>query len=148
MRKTFAALWRIAKGLPLALISPVLLLFAILGLAACDLLCRLRPRRALAPSSKPDTRSASVVIPNWNGIDLLRKYLPSVIAAAEQCPGSEVIVVDNGSTDGSAPFLLENYPQVRLIALDENLGFGGGSNQGFHHAKRDIVVLLNSDMRV
>jgi GT2 family glycosyltransferase/glycosyltransferase involved in cell wall biosynthesis len=148
MRGALAALWRILTGLPLAIISPVLLLLAIIGLALCDLFCRLRPRRSLASSTKPDTRSASIVIPNWNGIDLLKKYLPSVIAAADQCPGSEVIVVDNGSTDGSAPFLAENYPQVRLIALNENLGFGGGSNEGFQHAKRDIVVLLNSDMRV
>ena len=57
-------------------------------------------------------------------------------------------MVDNGSTDGSAQFILENHPQVRLIALEENLGFGGGSNEGFRHARHDIVVLLNSDMRV
>ncbi len=59
-----------------------------------------------------------------------------------------MIVVDNGSTDGSAEFVLERFPTVRLIALDKNLGFGGGSNTGFEHARHDVVVLLNSDMRV
>jgi GT2 family glycosyltransferase/glycosyltransferase involved in cell wall biosynthesis len=140
--------WRIVKGVPLAVISPVLLAAAAISLLLCDLFCRIRPRKPLPPSTKPDTRSASIVIPNWNGRELLDRYLPSVMAAAKHCPGSEVIVVDNGSTDGSPEFVLENYPQVRLVALPDNLGFGGGSNEGFQHAKRDIVVLLNSDMRV
>jgi O-antigen biosynthesis protein len=140
--------WRILIGLPLAILSPILLLLSAIALLLCDLFCLIRPHRAPAATTKPDTRSASIVIPNWNGRDLLQKYLPSVLAAADRCPHSEVIVVDNGSTDGSAQYILENHPQVRLIALPENLGFGGGSNEGFQHAKRDIVVLLNSDMRV
>ncbi len=57
-------------------------------------------------------------------------------------------MVDNGSTDGSAQWITENYPAVRVLALPENLGFGGGSNAGFRAAKNDVVVLLNSDMRV
>jgi GT2 family glycosyltransferase/glycosyltransferase involved in cell wall biosynthesis len=144
--------WRIVKGLPLALISPILLIAAAISLFLCDVVCgvvfRVRPRRALPSAAKPDTRAATIVIPNWNGRDLLKKYLPLLIAAVERCPGSEVMVVDNGSTDGSAQFILENHPQVRVIALPENRGFGGGSNEGFRHARHDIVVLLNSDMRV
>jgi GT2 family glycosyltransferase/glycosyltransferase involved in cell wall biosynthesis len=96
----------------------------------------------------PDTNAASIVIPNWNGRDLLEKYLPSVVASVAVHPESEVIVVDNGSTDGSAEFVRQRFPEVRLIALDQNLGFGGGSNAGFRAARHDIVVLLNSDMRV
>ena len=56
--------------------------------------------------------------------------------------------MDNGSEDGSAQFLRERFPQVRVLAQEHNLGFGGGSNAGFQAARNDIVVLLNSDMRV
>ncbi|HTW63280.1 MAG TPA: glycosyltransferase, partial [Bryobacteraceae bacterium] len=105
-------------------------------------------RKTLAPSRRPDNSSASVVIPNWNGRDLLEKYVPSVIAALSGNPENEIIVVDNGSEDGSADFLRERFPEVRVLALERNLGFGGGSNEGFRAANNDIVVLLNSDMRV
>ena len=88
------------------------------------------------------------MIPNWNGRDLLEKYLPSVAAALAGNPDNEIIVVDNGSTDQSAEYVRTQFPQLRLLALETNLGFGGGSNHGFEHAKNDIVVLLNSDMRV
>jgi GT2 family glycosyltransferase len=98
--------------------------------------------------SKPATRAATVVIPNWNGRDLLEKYLPSVIAALSGNSDNEIIVVDNASADGSADFVRERFPAVRVLALDRNHGFGGGSNAGFKAARNDIVVLLNSDMRV
>jgi GT2 family glycosyltransferase len=142
------ALWRVLKDLPLAIISPLLLAIAVISLACCDLIARLCPRRPFAPDTSPNTTSASIVIPNWNGRDLLEKYLPSVIAAAQRLAGSEVIVVDNGSTDSSATFVAEWFPDVRIVALPRNLGFGGGSNAGFRAAANDIVVLLNSDMRV
>lgn len=148
MRRFLRGVWRILKGLPLAIVSPLMVILAAVSLLLCDLYCRLRGERTLPADTKPDTRAASIVIPNWNGRDLLAKYLPSVLAAAEQRRGSEVIVVDNGSTDGSAQFVLENYPNVRLVSLAENLGFGGGSNAGFEIARHDVVVLLNSDMRV
>jgi GT2 family glycosyltransferase/glycosyltransferase involved in cell wall biosynthesis len=70
------------------------------------------------------------------------------MASIENHPDSEVIVVDNGSTDGSVAFVEETFPEVRLLPLKQNLGFGGGSNAGFRAAQNDIVVLLNSDMRV
>ena len=89
-----------------------------------------------------------MVIPNWNGKDLLEKYLPSVVAALAGNPENEIVVVDNGSTDGSADFVRAAFPQVKLVALPANLGFGGGSNAGFRAARNDVVVLLNSDMRV
>ena len=64
---------------------------------------------------RPDTprpdASASVVIPNWNGRDLLEKYLPSVRAALAGNPDNEIVVVDNGSTDGSAEWLRESFPR-------------------------------------
>jgi len=121
---------------------------AALGLALTDLFIRLAPRGKRAPETQAQAASAAIVIPNWNGRDLLERYLPTVVAAAERVPGSEVIVVDNGSTDGSAAFVEERFPQVRVVALDRNLGFGGGSNAGFRAARHDVVVLINSDMRV
>jgi O-antigen biosynthesis protein len=142
------AFWRILSGLPLAILSPFLLLIAAMGLAVTDLFARWAPRRKLNQDTRPVTSAATIVIPNWNGRDLLEKYLPSVVAAAERVPGSEVIVVDNGSSDGSASFIDERFPQIRVVALETNLGFGGGSNAGFSAARHDVVVLLNSDMRV
>jgi GT2 family glycosyltransferase/glycosyltransferase involved in cell wall biosynthesis len=136
---------RLLRALPLLLLSPFLLAASFAALLLAQLF---GPRRTLTPAKAPRTNAASVVIPNWNGRDLLEKYLPSVIEALAGNPANEVVVVDNGSTDGSADFLREHFPGVTLVALPENLGFGGGSNAGFRAAKNDIVVLLNSDMRV
>ncbi len=138
---------RILRGFIPFLISPVLLLFTAVSLAVCDLVSVTR-RRTPPQDTAPDTTAASIVIPNWNGRDLLLKYLPSVIAAVEEVPGSEILVVDNGSDDGSAEFIRHQFPQVTVVPLEKNLGFGGGSNAGFRAARHDVVVLLNSDMRV
>jgi len=148
MKRFLAGVWTLLRGLPLALLTPVLLVLAALAMFLCDLLCWLRPRTRLPIDTAPDARAASVVIPNWNGRNLLEKYLPSVIAALSGSARNEIIVVDNGSDDGSAQFVREHFPQVRLVALERNLGFGGGSNAGFQAARNDIVVLLNNDMRV
>jgi O-antigen biosynthesis protein len=144
-----AFLKRVLRALPLLLISPFLVLIAALALAATDLLAKWqrRPLEAVQPAAAPPA-SASVVIPNWNGRDLLEKYLPSVIEAMAGHPDNEIIVVDNGSSDDSVAFVRANFPQVRLLVLPANLGFGGGSNAGFRAARNRIVVLLNSDMRV
>ena len=142
------ALRRVLRQLPMLLLSPFLILIELVALFGTDLLWKLFGRKALEPDVKARNESASVVIPNWNGKDLLEKYLPSVIAAMAGHPANEVIVVDNGSSDGSAEFVRARFPGVKLVALAENLGFGGGSNRGFREAGNDIVVLLNSDMRV
>lgn len=141
-------LLRLLKQLPLALLSLIYVPLSWAALSLADLAFAVFGRRRLDPGTRPDTRAASVVIPNWNGRDLLEKYLPSVVEAMSGNPANEIIVVDNGSTDGSADYLRQHFPQVTLLALPENLGFGGGSNAGFRAAKNDIVVLLNSDMRV
>jgi len=148
VKKIAAVLLRLLRVLPLILISPLLVLVPLAGLALADLAWLIAGKRKRVPrDQKPRTRPASIVIPNWNGRDLLEKYLPHVIEALRGNPANEVIVVENGSTDGSAEFLRERFPSVRVVALPENLGFGGGSNAGFRAAKNDIVVLLNSDMR-
>ena len=139
----------------LLLISPFMLLAAVLSLALTDLLWRLSgagskgyPLGPAASKAAPLPTSATVVIPNWNGRDLLERYLPSVVAALSDNPENEIIVVDNASEDGSADFIRRAFPQVNLLPLPENRGFGGGSNAGFRAARNEIVVLLNSDMQV
>ncbi len=142
------ALWRLLRSLPLILLTPILAGVPLLSFLTLDLLARLFRLRPHHLQSRPSTRAASVVIPNWNGRDLLEKYLASVVEALSANPDNEVIVVDNGSTDGSVEFLKQHFPSVRTLALPQNRGFGGGSNAGFRAARNDIVVLLNSDMRV
>ena len=135
----------------LLVISPLMLLAAVLSLALTDLLWRLcgaGSQPAAASQAAPLPSAATVVIPNWNGRDLLERYLPSVIAALSHNPENEIIVVDNGSADGSAEFVRRAFPDVKVLALERNLGFGGGSNAGFRAARNDFVVLLNSDMQV
>jgi GT2 family glycosyltransferase/glycosyltransferase involved in cell wall biosynthesis len=145
MRNTLA---RLIVQLPLALLSVVFLPLSWLALLLTDAAWKLAGRSRPRNDSLPRRQSASVVIPNWNGRDLLEKYLPPLILAMRGHPENEIIVVDNGSTDGSAELVRARFPEVRLLALPENLGFGGGSNAGFRAARNDIVVLLNSDMRV
>ncbi len=134
--------------LPLLILSPLLILIPMAAVAISDFLWSLFGRRRIVRDTMPDRASASVVIPNWNGRDLLEKYLPSVVKAMENNSANEIIVVDNASSDGSVDLLKQRFPSVRVIELSENLGFGGGSNVGFSAARNDIVVLLNSDMRV
>ncbi len=143
-----ASLLRFLRAMPLLILTPFALTIGAAGLALADLAWLIGGRRAKPADARPDTRAASIVVPNWNGRDLLERFLPSWIAAIAHHPGSEIIVVDNGSTDGSAAWMSENYPEVRVLALSRNLGFGGGSNAGVRAAKNEIIVLLNSDMRV
>lgn len=93
--------------------------------------------------------SCTLLILNWNGRDLLAQGLPSVIdAVGETGAKHEILVVDNGSTDGSVDFVRSSFPSVRVVALDKNHGFGEGNNIGVQHASGDLVVLLNNDMIV
>jgi len=138
----------ILRGLAELALLPFAVSIPAISIAVSDLAWTLFGRRRPPADTGPARRAASVVIPNWNGRDLLEKYLPSVIAAMAGRPENEIVVVDNGSQDGSADFLRRTFPAVRVLALDRNLGFGGGSNAGFRAARNDIVVLLNSDMRV
>ena len=99
--------------------------------------------RRVPQMTSPQTSSVTIQILSWDGRHLLEEFLPSVIAAAD---GHEVVVVDNGSGDGSVEFLKANFPGVRIVQLDRNYGFSGGNNRGMQHVKTDIVVLLNNDM--
>jgi hypothetical protein len=85
----------------------------------------------------------SVVIPNWNGGEMIALALDSV--EAQSYRQLEVIVVDNGSTDGSPELVASRYPEVSLIALAENKGFSGAVNEGILRARGEFVALLNND---
>ncbi len=95
----------------------------------------------------------SVVIPSFNGLDLLRQNLPSVLAAAsyyEKSRGTEteVIVVDDGSSDPTVEKLPGEFPTVRLVARRTNGGFSRACNSGFGDARLPLVALLNNDVAV
>jgi len=92
----------------------------------------------------------SVIILTWNGRALLAESLPSVIAAAraygrEEC---EIRVVDNGSSDGSGEYLAREFPEVKLLAFPENLGFARALNRGVAVSAHRRVILLNNDVTV
>ena len=93
--------------------------------------------------SNSDLPLASIVIPNWNGAHHLPDCLDSL--RRQRYPRFEVILVDNGSTDGSLALLAQTYPEVRLIALGENWGFAPACNLGMRAARGEILVLLNND---
>jgi len=94
-------------------------------------------------------KPTSLVIPNWNGAELLRAYLPSILAAAEQYPGAaEVLVVDDGSSDDSIAVLGREFPAVRVVVHPQNRGFGAACQSGIEAAKHPVVILLNSDVEV
>lgn len=89
----------------------------------------------------------AVVILNWNGCDMLRSFLPSVVRFSE-VDGAVVYVADNGSTDASVAMLRREFPSVHLILLEENHGFADGYNLALKQVEAEYVVLLNSDVEV
>lgn len=90
--------------------------------------------------------AVSVVILNWNGRHLLPDCLASV--RRQTYRDFEVILVDNGSSDGSVDWVRTEYPEVRVLALGSNHGFCGGNNAGMRAARGEYVVLLNNDTEV
>ncbi|HEY6837991.1 MAG TPA: glycosyltransferase family 2 protein [Geobacteraceae bacterium] len=85
----------------------------------------------------------SVIIVNWNGLEHLGPCLESL--ERQTFRDFEVVVVDNGSADGSVAFLRENHPRVRVVELSENRGFATGNNAGFAVAQGEFIVTLNND---
>jgi len=90
----------------------------------------------------------SVVVTCWNGRKLLEKNLPKVLEAFKNPKNhiSEVIVVDDYSTDNSVEFLKNNYPQIKLIRQEKNYGYSVTCNTGVEKAKSGLVVILNLDV--
>jgi len=88
----------------------------------------------------------AVVILNWNGKELLKQFLPSVINYTPDT--AEIIIADNNSSDGSVEFIKQAYPKIRLILNNENLGFAKGYNAALKEVEADYFILLNSDIEV
>lgn len=94
--------------------------------------------------------SVSIIIPNWNGKELLEKNLPFVLDAMANIKNKilEVIIVDDKSTDDSVGFLQKNFSgKIKLIKHTKNRGFSSAVNTGVRSAKGQIVVLLNTDVK-
>ncbi|MFP4621273.1 MAG: glycosyltransferase family 2 protein [Bacteroidales bacterium] len=89
----------------------------------------------------------AIVILNWNTKRQLETFLDSIITYSRN-ESAEVIVADNGSTDGSAEFLRDNYPNLRTILFDRNYGFTGGYNKALAQIEARYYVILNSDIEV
>lgn len=87
----------------------------------------------------------SVVIVNWNTRDILAQCLASIAATTDDTLDLEVIVVDNGSFDGSADLVESQFPDVVLLRNDENRGFAAANNQAIAIARGRHILLLNSD---
>jgi hypothetical protein len=92
--------------------------------------------------------SLSIVIVSWNVRALLQRALTSARTSWGSDDGLELIVVDNGSTDGSAAMLQRDFPDVRLITNATNRGFTGANNQGLARATGDYLLLLNPDTEI
>jgi GT2 family glycosyltransferase len=107
----------------------------------------------LPAASRPATDSdanrpvVSVIVVNWNTRDLLRECLASARKHLWHL-SNEIIVVDNGSSDGSAALVAAEFPEVRLIRNPDNLGFGRANNQAMAIGRGEFFLLLNSDARL
>jgi len=90
-------------------------------------------------------KKIAVVILNWNGVQLLEQFLPSVVQFS---PEAVIYVADNASTDDSVAFVKANFPTVRIIQNSTNYGFAQGYNEALQHIDADIYALVNSDIEV
>jgi O-antigen biosynthesis protein len=141
--------------LALCLLSIPLALVGAIALGICDLVFpSVRRGAASAASERPSSDGpVSVVIPTWNGRELLEMSLPPLAAAVRRHghPDDEILVVDNGSEDDSIARLeafAAEIPGLRWIALDRNEGFAGATNRGARAARNPTLILLNNDMVV
>ncbi|MEM3730870.1 MAG: glycosyltransferase family 2 protein [Candidatus Bathyarchaeia archaeon] len=88
----------------------------------------------------------SVIVLNWNGKKWLKNCLSSILSQGLD-EKFEVLLVDNGSTDGSVEYVEQNFPQVKVIKLDRNYGFAEGNNRGAKFACGDYLVFVNMDTK-
>ncbi len=90
--------------------------------------------------------NCSIIIVTWNGLDWLKSFLPSVVASVTD--GTEIIVADNASTDGTAEWVNSEYPSVVVHRFKHNYGYCGGNNCAAELAKGDLIIFLNNDVEV
>lgn len=100
-----------------------------------------------------DSQNVSIVIPNWNGQELLAEFLPSVLQAANFYQETynalvEIIITDDCSQDSSLDWLRKTYPQVKIVENKQHGGFAITANKGFFAAQYEVIFLLNNDIRV
>lgn len=96
-----------------------------------------------------ESPEVSLLVRNYNGIKFLQEYMSSIVDAAEASNyRTEVIVVDDGSTDGSVLYLLKNWSNVRVIAMPNNTGHAPAANKGVAESKGEVVIALDNDVRV
>jgi GT2 family glycosyltransferase len=88
----------------------------------------------------------AIVILNYNTQALLQKYLPSVVKTSYA--NTEIWVIDNASVDNSADFVRKQYPEMKVLETQQNLGYAGGYNWALKQIEADYYVLLNSDVEV
>lgn len=88
----------------------------------------------------------SLIIPSWNGLELLKISLPSI--TLQSFKDIEVIIVDNGSKDGSVEYVENKFPQFRLVKLSSNTGFSPAVNTGIQKALGKYIVLINNDTKL
>ena len=86
-----------------------------------------------------------IVILNWNGLDLLRKYLNEIILNSDN---STIYIIDNNSSDESVLYVRNNYTEVKVISLDKNYGFAEGYNIGLKKVEEEYVCIINNDILV
>lgn len=87
----------------------------------------------------------AVVILNWDGVDLLKKFLPIVVSFSKE---ATIYVIDNASQDNSIAYIRSTFPEVTIIQNTENVGYAKGYNVGLQQIKADVYCLLNSDVEV
>jgi len=95
---------------------------------------------------KPKEQRLSIIIVNWNRSEDLRLLLQDL--QVQEDPAKEIIIVDNGSTDGSVKMVQSEYPNAHLIKLSENKGLSFGRNQGIKAASSELMVILDNDLRI
>ncbi len=90
----------------------------------------------------------SIIIPTYNGVELLKRLIPLIYNLTKNIEDYEVLIVDDGSKDRTESYLKNYFPQIKVIALKKNVGFGKACNIGVTEAKHDLIFIMNNDVRI